>query len=343
MDAIVLVENGKLEYQKRPIPQPQDSEYLVRMTSTGVCNSDIFRGFDKGAYHYPLVMGHEMAGEIVASGPDMNKYQIGQKVVVFPLIPCRKCGACQQQRWVHCTSYDYYGSRRDGGFQQFLTVKEWNLLPIPEGIDDVMACLCEPIAVCLRTANMLSLGGKRGTVAVIGAGIIGIITAMILKTRQGYEDVSMIDRNTFKLDLVRELGMEGIHLEDISAYQKSFDYVVEACGAVTTYYASLDIAAPQAVVVWMGNIQGDITFQKSGISSILRKELIIRGVWNSEYQQGVKDDWICALELIKNAPWLKKLITHEIALSSLPHILEQMYLLKRQHSPHNILKVIIKF
>lgn len=342
MDAIVLVENGKLEYQKRSIPHPQDDEYLVRMIGTGVCNSDIFRGFDKGAYHYPLVMGHEMVGEIVLTRPDSNKYQIGQKVVIFPLIPCGKCVACQQRRWVHCTSYDYYGSRRDGGYQQFLPVKEWNLLPIPEGIDDIEACLCEPIAVCLRAANRLPSEGKKGKVAVAGAGIIGIITAMILKTRE-YKDVSVIDRNSFKLNLVKELGMEGIHSKDIDNYQNSFTYVVEACGSTETYSASIDIAAPQATVIWLGNIQKDITFQKSEISSILRKELVICGVWNSEYQHGVRDDWICALEFIKNTPWLKKLITHKITLRSLPSMLEQMYRLKQHHYSHNIIKVVVSF
>ena len=107
MKSIVLTGNQKLIKQDIQTPAPKEGEYLIKVHSVGVCNSDIFRGFAGGAYHYPLVMGHEISGEVIALGVNVNKYGIGQKVVVFPLIPCGECEPCSDKQWVHCYDYDY--------------------------------------------------------------------------------------------------------------------------------------------------------------------------------------------------------------------------------------------
>ena len=341
MKSIVLTGNQNLLKQHLPTPAPKEGEYLIKVHSVGVCNSDIFRGFAGGAYNYPLVMGHEISGEVTALGANVQKYTVGQKVVVFPLIPCGECGPCIDKQWVHCCNYDYYGSRRDGGFQEFLAVKEWNLIPFDNTLNSELACLCEPVAVCCRAVKMLPAGKKTDEVAIIGAGILGIVTAILLNKHHGYSNVFVIDRNNFKLELIKPLGINGIHFDEVTNYRNRFKYVIEASGAIQTYHASLEIAAPQATVVWLGNIQDDIQFEKHEISSILRKELIIRGSWNSEFQNGMDDDWSSALNLISQSPWLSKIVSHRIPLEELPNMLEQMYQIKKTGQSHDILKVVV--
>ena len=341
MKSIVLTENKKLIKKEIPIPDPQKGEYLVRIRSVGVCNSDIFRGFDGGAYDYPLVMGHEISGEIFDIGENVKKYKVGQNVVVFPLIPCRECISCKEKQWVHCSNYDYYGSRRDGGFQEFLLVKEWNMIPFEDNISHDIACLCEPVAVCCRAIKILKNGTKDDEVAIFGAGILGIVSAILLKEKLGFRNVSVIDRNKFKLELIKPLGINGIHFDEVKNYNNKFNFVLEASGALQTYHSSIKLAAPNATIVWLGNIQDNITFNKKEISSILRKELIIKGSWNSEYQNGINDDWREALNLIKTSSWLSKIVTHKISLAELPKMLERMDQIKKKYQIHNILKVIV--
>jgi len=339
MNAVVLTSNGHLELQERPIPVPQKGEYLIRCRRVGICSSDIFRGFAGGAYHYPLVMGHEISGVIVDQGPDTTHFSKGQDIVVFPLIPCGQCDACHDQQWVHCLNYDYYGSRRDGGFQEFLVVKEWNLLPVPQTMaQNPYTGLCEPVAVCLHAVNMLP-PKKNMEIAVLGAGFLGMILAMLLQEQS--HDVTLFDRNAFKLEMMRNLGFKGVPLASVHQYEKQFDAVIEACGAAITFQASLMIAAARGTVIWLGNAQESLTLDKSQISSVLRKELQVRGTWNSNYQGGNRDDWADALSLIETASWLPSLISREIALSQLPVTLGDMYKLKQYPEPHHILKVLV--
>jgi threonine dehydrogenase-like Zn-dependent dehydrogenase len=83
--------------------------------------------------------------------------------------------------------------------------------------------------------------------------------------------------------------------------------------------------------------------EKKEVSTILRKELIIKGVWNSNYQQGKDDDWEEAIRIIGESPWIKRLVTHRIRLEKLPSILKELYVIKTNHQQHSILKVVVDF
>ena len=339
MRAAVLTENAHIEIQEREIPAIGRDEYLIKVEAVGICNSDIFRAFANGAYHYPLVMGHEIAGEIVDAGSNATRLRPGTDVVVFPLIPCRTCPACRERRWALCDNYDYFGSRRDGGFQEYLAVGDWNLIPLREGTDPCLACLCEPVAVSVHAAAKLPLSESEGNAAVIGAGIIGISAAKIVQVR-GFS-VTIIDRNEFKRRTCMDIGLSVLSTAEAAGLESEFTCVVEATGAVEMFHLSLQLAKRSGHVVWVGNIQGDILFERTEISSILRKELNIQGVWNSDYQGGVDDDWARAIESIRSSDWLRKVVSHHISLGQLPGMLERMHTLKRCPQGHDIHKVVV--
>ena len=88
---------------------------MVQVAYAGICNSDIQRSFGGGAYHYPLIMGHEFSGAVKESFAG-SRFSAGDRVVVYPLLPCHTCEACQTGDYAQCLDYDYFGSRRPGGF-----------------------------------------------------------------------------------------------------------------------------------------------------------------------------------------------------------------------------------
>jgi L-iditol 2-dehydrogenase len=117
---------GDLKYEEVQTPVMGDGEVLIRIMAAGICGSDIPRVYEKGTYHFPTITGHEFAGVIVDAA-EQDRHLIGKKAAVFPLLPCGKCGACQIGEYAQCEDYDYYGSRRDGGFAEYIAVKNGTL------------------------------------------------------------------------------------------------------------------------------------------------------------------------------------------------------------------------
>lgn len=345
MKAIVLESNGVLKYKDVADPEVEGDECLIRVKSAGICNSDIFRAFENGAYHYPLIMGHEFSGEIVECGKGINNLVPGQGVAVFPLLPCFSCKGCQKKMWIHCNSYDYYGSRRDGAFAEFISVKQWNLLPVPDGSDINLVAIAEPLAVAIHALKSFneSAGGK---LLIMGAGFIGLSLAKLSEQTKRFTEIWFLDRNEFKLNLAKRLGFSTILSRGADrgdkSFEKYFDVVVEACGAVSTYKDSINFCNNQAQLIWVGNIQGGLSLAKGEVSSILRKEIEIHGVWNSDYQADSPSDWTDALDIIRKEDWIKYLISHRVPLTETINLLNDMYHVKRRNLPHSYLKACIQ-
>lgn len=101
MKALNLHGVGDLRYEEVTTPKPGAGEVLLKIKAVGICGSDIPRVFTKGTYHFPTIIGHEFAGEIVEAE---DSSLIGRWASVFPLIPCGKCVACQEEQYARCSS-----------------------------------------------------------------------------------------------------------------------------------------------------------------------------------------------------------------------------------------------
>ena len=106
MEALVLHGIGDLRLEQIPVPRLAEGEVRVRIGFCGVCGSDIPRIFVKGTYSFPTVCGHEFAGTVEACGPGVEGFAPGDAVVVFPLLWCGMCPACEQGQYVQCHDYD---------------------------------------------------------------------------------------------------------------------------------------------------------------------------------------------------------------------------------------------
>ena len=237
MKTVVLAANGDMRVEQRPIPHPASDECLVRIHFAGVCSSDIARGFGNGAYHYPIVMGHEASGTITEVGSSVAHFSRGERVVVFPLLPCFACDSCARLSYAQCKKYDYYGSRRDGAFSEFLCVKAWNLMPVPDGVSLRDAAMTEPTAVVIHALMMLLGGECKGELLVLGCGFLGLLAVESLRILAPDMRVTVADRNAFKLALAKRFDVTTVLISDddaaeayVRTKEASFPFVLEAAG-----------------------------------------------------------------------------------------------------------------
>ena len=308
MKALNLYGVNDLRYDKIPRPVPQVGEVLLKVRACGICGSDIPRVFEKGTYHFPTIIGHEFAGEIVEAE---DKSLLGHKAAVFPLLSCGKCAACEEGRYAQCESYSYYGSREDGGMAEFLAVKRENLCLLPDNVPFAWGAMSEPAAVALH-AFRKSGTGVGDSLFIYGIGTIGLIIAQWARAA-GVRRIVLAGRTAAKLAMAKQMGFDAVDVGRL-ADVPDMDACIEGTGSSAGVEGCLRVARNFAKVVLMGNPEGEIKLSQKNYWHILRKELQLLGTWNSSYSR-YHNDW-------RDAVWgmqagmldLEPLITHRFSL-----------------------------
>ena len=296
MKAAILHGLNDIRCEMTEAPVALQGEVGIRIAASGICGSDVDRVFGKGAYHYPIILGHEFSG-----------YRDGdnKKVVAFPLLPCMECGMCQIGEFASCSNYDYYGSRRDGGFAEYISVKEWNVIEAPDEADMEALAMTEPAAVALHAVSMLGiLPGY--TVLVTGAGPIGMLLGQ-WAAMSGACRVYFTDIDKRKLDFAVDHGFHVYNGETV-------DCAVEGTGFSQPLSQVLGAVGPRGTAVLMGNPSGDIHLTQKEYWHILRKQLTLRGTWNSMFNR-FRDEWRVTVDTIASGRIdVKSLISHKFSL-----------------------------
>lgn len=311
LKAYVLHGIGDLRYEDCPLPEIRPGWALVRMLASGICSSDIPRIFEKGTYHFPTIPGHEFSG-IVERTADGGRWS-GKRVGVFPLIPCQRCPSCEKKQYETCSDYDYIGSRRDGGFAEFVAVPEWNLVELPESVSDVQGALLEPAAVALHAVKRARIFSGAG-VCVIGTGAIGLLAGQWAKL-QGAGRVVIKGRSEAKRQIVQQCGLE--YMDEVRAGEE-FDCVIEAVGSAQALEEGLLLTAPGGRLVLMGNPDGPRALSQELYWRILRKQLTLTGTWNSSYGSD-NSDWTEAVQAMAAGRLrVNDIVTHVLPYEALP-------------------------
>lgn len=331
MKACILHAVGDLRYEQITQPRPAPGEVLMKIRASGICGSDLGRVFEKGTYHFPTIPGHEFAGEIVELGKGVEDKLLYRKAAVFPLLPCRKCDMCEVGQYASCRNYNYFGSRCDGGFAEYIAVPVWNLVLADDNLSFEQAAMAEPAAVSLHalaTAGV-SLGD---TVAVFGTGPIGLMLAKFAQV-QGALKVILLDIDETKITFASNLGYRYVldckQDEFVDAIMeitggKGADLVVEGAGVSSAVSGCLRIVKPLGKVVLMGNPVGDIKLSQMDYWEILRKQLTITGTWNSSFTRQ-KNDWQVAIDTMAGGHLdVSPFITHRFSFSDCNKAFEMM-------------------
>ena len=199
--------NNDVRIEEMPIPEINDNELLVKVQASGICGSDVMEWYRiKKA---PLVLGHEMAGDVVQVGKNVEKYKVGDRVFVSHHVPCNTCRYCLDDQHTLCDtlhSTNFY----PGGFAEYLRVPEINvdrgvfLLPKEMSYDE--GVFIEPLACVVR--GMRIVGMKPGAnVLVIGSGIAGLLHIKLARAL-GAGRVIATDIDDYRLETAKKLGAD---------------------------------------------------------------------------------------------------------------------------------------
>jgi L-iditol 2-dehydrogenase len=213
MQALVYRGVNDVRLETVPVPKIGKGELLVRIHTCGICGTDL-KKIATGSHSAPRIFGHEMAGQIAAVGEGVNKWKLGDRVMIFHHIPCRNCFYCRNKTFAQCETYKKVGctagfEASGGGFAEYIRVMDWiveqGTVRIPEGVSYEQASFVEPVNTCLKGIENLNL--HRGEVVlVIGQGPIGIILGSLAK-RAGATVVTT-DLYPQRLTIAKDLGLD---------------------------------------------------------------------------------------------------------------------------------------
>lgn len=322
---------GDLRFEKKENYTLKKDNVLVKIKYCGICSSDIERVFVNGTYHFPTIPGHEMSGQIVAVNNEDEKL-LGRKTAIFPLIPCFECNACESEEYAQCSNYNYFGSRCDGGYSEYLLVPKWNLVLFDDSLDYKIAALCEPGAVAIHSVNIGKIY-KEDNVAISGTGTIGMMIALVAKGKGA--NVTVIGRSHESLEFSKNLGLNTLLTKELEG--KEFNKVFEVVGNNTSINQSIGLCENFGTVILVGNPKNDVELDKQIYWKILRKQLILKGIWNSSYSQK-RNDWEEILKLMveSNIPF-DSLISKEYKMDEFTEAFDYL-----RNSSEKKLKVMFK-
>lgn len=245
-----------LEVVDLPDPEPGPGEVAVHVRACGICGSDLHLS---DALDAPgLVLGHELAGDIVAVGPGVDAGRIGERVAGFPLVGCGECDACVRGATSRCEQAAQLGLHRQGGFAEYVTLAAVGARPIPDSLDDHAGALVEPLAVAYHALDRTDRAPD-APVLVIGGGPVGAAVALWARTL-GAREVVVSDPVGARRDLAIRVGATATvdpTSDDVAAEFARVcgappRAVIECVGVPGMIQHAIDVAGPDATVTVVG-------------------------------------------------------------------------------------------
>ena len=225
----------ELDVRDAPDPEPGPHDVKIRVGACGLCGTDqhIYDGDFGGPF--PLIGGHELAGEVIALGPDVvEDIQVGERVAVNPNVFCGSCFYCQRGQVNHCLRWGAIGVTRDGGFAEYVVAPETNVYPIG-ALDYEVAAFIEPISCVVYGLKRLHIPVGANAL-VYGAGPIGLLMLQLVK-HGGASTLAVVDLRQDKLEVARRLGADEVVLAGSAADDAlrevsplGFDVVIDCTG-----------------------------------------------------------------------------------------------------------------
>lgn len=207
MRAAVYYNNKDIRIEELPVPKIGPAEILVRVMASGVCGSDVMEWYR--VKKAPRVLGHEIAAEIVAVGPDVTRFRVGQRVFVSHHVPCNECRYCKAGchtacATLHNTSFD------PGGFAEYVRVPEINVrlgtFLLPDGMTYEEGTYVEPLGCVVRGQRVAGITSGQ-TVVVLGSGIAGLMHIQLARI-MGAGRIIATDVSEYRLEAARRFGAD---------------------------------------------------------------------------------------------------------------------------------------
>src|SRR5882757_4165004 len=275
-----------LRMVEHPLDKLASGMVRIRFGAGGICGSDMhyFRHARTGDFvvKSPLVLGHEISGEVVEIAGAAASLKVGDRVAVNPSRWCGHCDACREGRQNLCENIYFMGSasktpHMQGGFANYFDAIPAQCVKIPDHVSYQAAALAEPLAVCLHAvARAGDVSGKRAV--LFGSGPIGLLT-MLAARRAGIAEVTVVDIAAAPLAFASRLGAN--HVVDLSKGEEAlkavtpFDVAFEVSGTAAGLASAIGAVRRGGVVVQIGNLPGGQI--PTPANAVMAKEIDLRG------------------------------------------------------------------
>ena len=238
MRAVVISAPRSVRVESVENPTPLPGEVLVRVNACGICGTDLhILDGDSPLARYPVIPGHEFAGEVVALGSEITEgngevpITVGSRVAIDPNLNCGHCEPCRTGHENLCLNYNGVGVTTNGGMAQYVSVPRSRAYVLPDTLSLREGSLVEPLSCAVHGMNQLrpQSGDK---VLIVGAGTMGLLLLQLI-VRGGASRVVMIDVNAQRLERAEALGASRTYRDIKQALNdepRGFNCVVDATG-----------------------------------------------------------------------------------------------------------------
>lgn len=338
MKAIQVIKPYDIKIIEKEKPNIKNAkELIIKVKKVGICGSDIhiYHGTSPVAT-YPRVIGHEIIGVVDTIGTEVEKFNIGDRVVIEPIEYCGECYACKQGRGNICEELAVLGVHKDGGFQEYICVKEKQVYKIPDEVSDTQAVMMEPYTIGYQ-ANSRGNVKKDDVVLIYGCGPVGLIALDIAKSRGAI--CYSTDFNEKRLKLAQEFGADGVFdpskvdvNEEISRLTNGSgaNVIIDAVGLPSIISEAVKNVSVAGRVVSMGFSEEPATVT---LLDITKKEVEIVGTRLQSHKfQTVIDEYPSKLDKID------KLITHTFYFEEFKEAFDLI-----ENNPQEVGKIVLSF
>ncbi|UYV37621.1 L-threonine 3-dehydrogenase [Rhodobacteraceae bacterium D3-12] len=299
-----------------PVPEIGPEDVLIRVNKTGICGTDIhIWNWDNWAARTiptPLITGHEFAGEIVEIGRDVEGLELGQRCSGEGHLIGKTSRQSRAGKFHLDPQTRGIGINEQGAFAQYLKLPAFNVVPLPDAVDDDIGAILDPLGNAVHTALSFDLIGE--DVLITGAGPIGIMAACVAR-HVGARHVVITDVNQARLDLAAEVAdvvpvnvatQDLREVEGALRMKEGFDVGLEMSGNQTALDQMVDNMVMGGRIALLGIPPG-----KSPVdwSKIVFKAITIKGVYGRE----IFETWYKMLAMLENGLDVRGVITHRFS------------------------------
>jgi L-iditol 2-dehydrogenase len=324
MIAAELTAVRQFRLAEMPIADPAPGEVQVRVASVGICGSDL-HNYSEGKVGdtpcaFPMVIGHEPSGTVVKRGPGVSGWSAGDRAALEPAIYCYHCEYCLTGHHNVCAHIRFLSMPGDPGFfREYVNLPASNLLPIPVDMSLDLATVVEPLAVALHSMQFAALSPNE-TVAVIGAGPIGLLTIACVKLA-GARRIIAVEPHAHRREMARHFGADAaLDPSELGEIPRAtggagVDCAIDCAAKAHTTNDAIRVTRSAGRVVITGiHAETHIPFE---MSPMRRKELSVFNVRRSNHESGE------ALKMLaKHQNWFAPLVTHTRAIDRIGEAFE---------------------
>ena len=317
MRVAMYYNNRDVRIEEMPLPKIGAGELLVKVIASGICGSDVLEWYR--VKKAPLVLGHEITGEIIEAGKDVKGYKVGDRVFVAHHVPCNTCRYCLSGNHTVCETLhttNYY----PGGFAEYIRVPKINVdrgvFLLPQEISFEEGTFIEPLACVIRGQRMSGILSNQ-SVLILGAGISGLLHLLTARAL-GVSQIFVTDINEYRLKFAQELGAAAIinakenlpvRLREVNENRLA-DLVVVSTGATSAFLQALQCVDRAGTILCFAATEPGVTLPVP-VNDFWRQSIKIMHSYGS-----ASIDTIAAIDLLRtrNVP-VKKMVTHRLGLA----------------------------